>query len=234
MGFSDIATIIGAAIGAMAAVGTWYGTQLWERRTTRLAEAQDVRDLMAALYSEILINVEFSRSIVTKDYEASLIQRIEAFERGTQKKYRVFGGETASNFVFEEVRQKIEKLPAPCIGPVVLFYKIEDIVNKMNDQITSDGFQMRPTRAKVDTIRGYHSAARDMLEIGDAAAAELAKQLPEDTTRRIGETLRFLGGNPEDLGQRQDGNTHLVNSPVKRATASKAKYSRPTRKIKGQ
>ena len=37
MGFSDIATIIGAAIGAMAAVGTWYGTQLWERRTTRLA-----------------------------------------------------------------------------------------------------------------------------------------------------------------------------------------------------
>ena len=95
MGFSDIATIIGAAIGAMAAVGTWYGTQLWERRTARLAEAQDVRDLMAALYSEILINVEFSRSIVTKDYEESLIQRIEAFERGTQKKYRVFGGETA-------------------------------------------------------------------------------------------------------------------------------------------
>lgn len=229
---SDLSTIVGAAIGAMAVIGTWYGTQLWERRRKRLTDEQDVRDLMAALYAEILINVEFSRSIVTPEYEESLIQRIKTFERGTSKKYRVFGGETAANFVFDEVRQKIEKLPASCIGAVVLFYKIENIVNTINEQITGAEFQTRPTGAKIDTIRGYHDAARHMIEIGDGAAAELATQLPESITRNIRETLGFLKRGPEDSGERKNGNAHLTKAPVKR-TASSRKYSTTTRKNKG-
>ena len=234
MDASDIGTIIGAAIGAIAVVGTWYGTQLWERRRKRLADEQDVRDLMAALYAEILINVEFSRAIVTPKYEESLIRRIETFERGTARKYRVFGGETAANFVFDEVRQKIEKLPASCIGAVVLFYKIENIVNTINEQITGAEFQTRPTGAKIDTIRGYHDAARHMVEIGDRAAAELATQLPESITRNIRETLGFLKGNPENSGKRKDRNAHRAKSPVKRTAASSRKYSTTTPKNKEQ
>ncbi|MGH6821472.1 MAG: hypothetical protein ACREDU_11510 [Methylocella sp.] len=232
MDTSAIGTIVGAAIGAIAVISTWYGTQLWERRTKRLADEQDVRDLMAALYAEILINVEFSRAIVTRKYEESLIRRIEAFERGTAKKYRVFGGETAANFVFDEVRQKIERLPARCIGAVVLFYKIENIVNTLNEQITSAEFQSRPTGAKIDTIRGYHDAARHMVEIGDGAAAELATQLPESITRNIRETLGFLKGGPEDSGKRKDRNAHLAKAPVKRTAASPRKYSAAQRKSK--